>query len=50
MISLVIIHVAIPIKNSAMRKLILSFLFVLSSIVGFAHSFSGDKLFISVDC
>ena len=32
-----------------MRKLILSFLFVLSSIIGFAQSFSGDKLFISVD-
>lgn len=49
MISFVIIHVTIPIKNSAMRKLILSFLFVLSSIIGFAQSFSGDKLFISVD-
>ena len=32
-----------------MRKLILFFLFVFSVTVGFAQSFSGDKLFISVD-
>ena len=32
-----------------MRKLILSFLFVLSAMVGFAQSFSKDKLFISVE-
>lgn len=32
-----------------MRKLILSFWFVLSSIMGFAQNFSGDKLFISID-
>ena len=38
------------IKNSKMRKLILSFLFVLSAMVGFAQSFSKDKLFISVEC
>lgn len=37
------------IKNSKMRKLILSFLFVLSAMVGFAQSFSKDKLFISVE-
>lgn len=49
MISNVIIHVTMDIKNSKMRKLILSFLFVLSAMVGFAQSFSKDKLFISVE-
>lgn len=32
-----------------MRKFTLSFLFAFLSIIGFAQSFSGDKLFISVD-